>query len=133
MRANTKLVSFIKEARKRGFDDFQIREPLLKKGWPSEEIEKAFKEWKAGREDKLRKMLIPAEIIKQIITSVQVKEEAVKELLNGKPLMKKEIASSEPSGSENSKLAVFNKERFIGIYKVIEDKDILARAEFVLN
>ena len=98
-----------------------------------EEIEKAFKEWKAGREDKLRKMLIPAEIIKQIITSVQVKEEAVKELLNGKPLMKKEIASSEPSGSENSKLAVFNKERFIGIYKVIEDKDILARAEFVLN
>ena len=98
-----------------------------------EEIEKAFKEWKAGREDKLRKMLIPAEIIKQIITSVQVKEEAVKEFLNGKPLMKKEIASSEPSGSENSKLAVFNKERFIGIYKVIEDKDILARAEFVLN
>ena len=42
MAANPKLVSFIKEARKRGFDDFQIRDPLLKAGWPFEEIEKAF-------------------------------------------------------------------------------------------
>jgi hypothetical protein len=36
------LIKFIKEARKRGFDDFEIREPLLKKGWPIEEVEKAF-------------------------------------------------------------------------------------------
>ena len=42
MTANQELVKFIKEARKRGFDDWQIREPLLKKGWPFEEIEKAF-------------------------------------------------------------------------------------------
>lgn len=41
---NKELVKFIKEARKRGFDDFEIREPLLKKGWPSIEIEKAFSE-----------------------------------------------------------------------------------------
>ena len=40
--ANQKLVKFIREARRRGFDDFQIREPLLKHGWPLEEIEKAF-------------------------------------------------------------------------------------------
>jgi len=39
---NAKLVKFIKEARKRGFDDFQIREPLMRNGWDSEEIEKAF-------------------------------------------------------------------------------------------
>ncbi len=42
MKANTSLVKFIKKSRKRGFDDFEIRKPLLKKGWPSEEIEKAF-------------------------------------------------------------------------------------------
>jgi hypothetical protein len=42
MKVNANLVKFIKESRKRGFDDFQIREPLLKKGWPVEEIEKAF-------------------------------------------------------------------------------------------
>ncbi len=40
--ANKDLVKFVRESRKRGFDDYQIREPLLNKGWSSEEIEKAF-------------------------------------------------------------------------------------------
>jgi len=43
---NKELVEFIKEARKRGFDDWQIKEPLLKNNWPIEEIEKAFYELK---------------------------------------------------------------------------------------
>ncbi|OIO80424.1 hypothetical protein AUJ84_03635 [Candidatus Pacearchaeota archaeon CG1_02_32_132] len=39
---NKQLVNFIKESRKRGFDDFQIRKPLMDNGWPIEEIENAF-------------------------------------------------------------------------------------------
>ena len=39
---NKSLIKFIKEARKRGYDDYQIREPLLKHGWPLDELEKAF-------------------------------------------------------------------------------------------
>ena len=39
---NKELIKFIKEARKRGFDDYEIREPLLKQGWPLDEIEAAF-------------------------------------------------------------------------------------------
>lgn len=39
---NPELVKFIKEARKRGFDDYEIKEPLLQRGWPLDEIEKAF-------------------------------------------------------------------------------------------
>lgn len=39
---NKELVKFIKESRKRGFDDLQIREPLIKHGWPVQEIEEAF-------------------------------------------------------------------------------------------
>lgn len=35
------LVTFIREARKRGYDDYQIKEPLMKNGWPLEEIEEA--------------------------------------------------------------------------------------------
>jgi len=42
MTPNPSLVRFIKEARKRGFDDYQIKEPLLKRGWALDEIEKAF-------------------------------------------------------------------------------------------
>lgn len=36
------LINFIREARKRGFDDYQIREPLLKQGWRIDELEEAF-------------------------------------------------------------------------------------------
>ncbi len=44
--ANKDLIKFIKEARKRGFDDYQIRDPLLRKGWPLNEVEDAFQELK---------------------------------------------------------------------------------------
>lgn len=36
------LKSFIKEARNRGYDDYQIKSILLKYNWPIEEIEKTF-------------------------------------------------------------------------------------------
>jgi hypothetical protein len=36
------LVKFIVEARRRGFDDYEIKAPLIKQGWPSEEVECAF-------------------------------------------------------------------------------------------
>ena len=39
---NKELVKFIKEARKKGFDDYQIKEPLIKNNWSINEIEAAF-------------------------------------------------------------------------------------------
>jgi len=42
MTPNADLVKFIKTARKRGFDDYEIREPLLKQGWALDEVEAAF-------------------------------------------------------------------------------------------
>jgi hypothetical protein len=39
---NQKLLEFIKIARARGFEDYQIREPLLAKGWSTEEVDEAF-------------------------------------------------------------------------------------------
>ena len=44
------LIKFIKEARKRGFDDFEIKSPLLEKGWPIEEIGRAFSKIKVKKE-----------------------------------------------------------------------------------
>lgn len=41
------LVTFIKEARKQGYDDYQIKEPLMRNGWHMEEIEEAFASLKA--------------------------------------------------------------------------------------
>lgn len=42
MNPNKDLIKFINEARRRGFDDYEIREPLLKQGWPLDEVEAAF-------------------------------------------------------------------------------------------
>ena len=39
---NQKLLKFIKTSRERGFDDYQIRKPLLKHGWPEDEVKEAF-------------------------------------------------------------------------------------------
>ena len=97
-----------------------------------EEIQEAVKDWKEkGNEERLRKILIPAEIIKQAVTSLQIKEESIKGLLNGKPLMRNDVNGKIP----NSELfSVFFKERFIGIYSSVENKgDIIAKPEFVMN
>ncbi len=96
-----------------------------------EEVEQAVKEWREkNNEDLLRKMLIPAEIVKQVVTSLQVKEEAVKGLLNGKPLMNSDVDRKIP----NSELfSVFFKERFIGIYSRKDNGEIVAKADFVMN
>ncbi|PIN89038.1 hypothetical protein COU60_05175 [Candidatus Pacearchaeota archaeon CG10_big_fil_rev_8_21_14_0_10_34_76] len=40
--ANRELLKFIRKARNEGFDDFEIKEPLLRKGWPLDIIEEAF-------------------------------------------------------------------------------------------
>jgi hypothetical protein len=39
---NKKLVDFIKESRKRGFGDGDIRRALINYGWPTAEVESAF-------------------------------------------------------------------------------------------
>lgn len=93
------------------------------------EFEKAVNEWKEGDESSLRKILIPAEeAIKKVMPKVEIKEEAVKQLLTGKPLMKRDIKLG-----KEEKFAVFSGERFIGIYKKVDEGEIIARAEFVFN
>ncbi len=95
-----------------------------------EEIEKAYKEYKQGNEEKLRKILIPAEIIQRLVTRLDVSEESVKGLLNGKPLIKENLSETAPN---SGLFSVFCKERFIGIYKRVDESEILARPEFVMN
>jgi hypothetical protein len=39
---NKQLLDFVKEARKRGYSDLQIRKVIEEKGWPSGETDKVF-------------------------------------------------------------------------------------------
>lgn len=105
----------------------------VEKSYTLEEIEGAIKELKEkGNEEKIREILIPAEIIKQVVTGLQVKEESVNGLLHGKPLMNRDLTSKIP----NSELfSVFYKDKFIGVYKKVEEEkdDIIAKSEFVMD
>lgn len=38
-----KLLNFIQECRKRGFDDYQIKQALTNKGWPENIVDDAFR------------------------------------------------------------------------------------------
>lgn len=107
------------------------------KEWPIinlYEFDKAIDEFKKGKEEKLRKILIPAEqAIKKIMPIVQAKEDNLKQLLIGKPLMKQDLAEKEKLPEEI--FAVFYGERFIEVARksIEEDKEIIARPKFVLN
>ena len=52
---DAKLVEFIRACREAGWDDWQIREPLLKNGWEVEEIGAAFLQVKYEENQKLKK------------------------------------------------------------------------------
>jgi hypothetical protein len=43
------LTNFIREAKKRGFQDYEIRKPLLEKGWPEDEINSVFVSLNKGK------------------------------------------------------------------------------------
>ncbi|MDO8460611.1 MAG: hypothetical protein Q7S74_05855 [Nanoarchaeota archaeon] len=65
--ANKELLKFIKEARARGFEDYQIREPLLKNGWSAHDVENAFAFLRPISRSKIRVCLeIDSEILKKV-------------------------------------------------------------------
>lgn len=96
------------------------------------ELEKAVEEFKSGDEESLRKILIPGEVISKILPVIQVLQNQVKQLLTGKPIFKEDVAG-EFKVREGESVAVFCGDRFIEVARIIDDKDIFAKPEFVLN
>lgn len=97
------------------------------------ELEKAVEECKKGEEDKLRKILIPAEsAIKEVMPDVQVNEKSLKKLYNGSPIFR-EFLESEMKLGEGERFAAFCRGVFIGVYKTGREGNILARPEVVIK
>ncbi len=97
-------------------------------------FQKALEEYKKGKDENLKKILIPAEnALKEIMPSIQIKkdENILKKLLIGKPLMKHDIKKGEKL--PDKRFAVFQNNRFIEIARKVSEGDIVARPEFVLN
>ncbi len=103
------------------------------------QLEQAINEWKKGSEVKLREMLIPAEIISQVLPVLQLKPDNLKQLLTGKPIFKQDLEDEsinllkKLNINEGEKACAFTDNKFIGCYKAVSDGDIVAKPEFVLN
>jgi len=91
------------------------------------QLEEAIKEYKEGKEEKLREIIMPGETITRILPSVQYKGDSLKQLLTGKPIMNKDV------DKVPDLFCLFHENRFIGIYRKVSEGDIVARAEWVLN
>jgi H/ACA ribonucleoprotein complex subunit 4 len=97
-----------------------------------EEFEKAVEEFEKGKEEKLRKIIIPAEIIQEVYPVVQIKEDDLKHIMTGKPIHKEDLIKKEKFEKDKI-ICAFIKTRFIGMYKVSNSGDIFAMPEFVLQ
>jgi H/ACA ribonucleoprotein complex subunit 4 len=96
------------------------------------DFEKAVREYKNGDEKALRKIIITGEIISELHSVVEIKEKNKDKILTGKPIHNKDLIEENKSKKEDV-VVVFCKKQFIGIYKVINSKDIFAKPEFVLQ
>tara|TARA_Y100000310_G_scaffold162731_1_gene162674 strand:- start:6132 stop:6971 length:840 start_codon:yes stop_codon:yes gene_type:complete len=97
------------------------------------EFTDAVEEYKSGQEEKLLGMLTSGEeVIKEIFPIVEVKKQALKQLLTGKPLFKKDVVGKLP---KEDVFAVFLGTRFVEIVEKTDKKgrDVVARALFVYN
>ena len=80
--------------------------------------------------DELIKHLVPAEdAIKKVHPFYQIQEKNLKQILTGKPLTAEDLIEI----PKEEKFAIFLGENFIGVYKKVNEGEILARAEFVFN
>ena len=91
------------------------------------ELEKAMKD-----EKMLRKIIIPGEIVSQIYPVVQIKEESAERILRGQPIYEKNLAEKYNFDVEN-KVSVFSGDRFIGVFRIVNEGEVFAKPEFVLQ
>jgi len=80
----------------------------------------------------LKKIIIPAEIVSEVYPLVNVKEASVYRLLHGAPLDHKSLIK-EKKFDKGQIISVFEKEKFIGMFKVVNEKNIFAKPQFILQ
>ncbi len=96
------------------------------------EFEKAVEEFEKGNDKLLRKIIIPAEIVSKIYPVVEIKQEFVKPVLHGRPIYYNSL-TKKPNIKKSQIISVFSKNKFIGMFKVIEGKEIFAKSEFTMQ
>jgi len=112
----------------------RIRAGIFKveKSITKETFEKAVEEYFKGDDNLLRKIIIPAEIVSEVYPSANVKKEYIEKIFHGAPIDYKFL--TEKKDLEKGKIVcIFSEERFIGMFKVVNENSFFARPEFVLQ
>lgn len=96
------------------------------------DFEKAVDEYKKGKDKLLREIIIPAEIVSEVYEKVEIKKNNLKQIFTGRPISKKDLLKKQDF-DDGEIVSVFCDERFIGMYKVVNQDEIFAKAEFVMQ
>lgn len=97
-----------------------------------EEFEKAVEEYFKGDEKALRKMIIPAEIVSEVYPIAEVKKEFVEKIMHGAPIDKNFLVK-QYDYEKNQVICIFEEDKFIGMFKVINEGNIVAKSMFVMQ
>ena len=100
------------------------------------DFEKAVEEYEKGKDKLLRDIIIPGEIVSKLFPSIQIKEKYVDKVFHGSPvsydyLKSKSDGNLDFEGTKN--ICIFSKDMFIGVFEVIEEEKIFAKAKFVFQ
>jgi H/ACA ribonucleoprotein complex subunit 4 len=112
----------------------RIRAGIFKKEQMTtkQEFENAVAEYEKGNEKLLREMIIPAEIVTEVYPIIGVKREFVEKILHGSPIDEK-FLSKKYKFENNKIISVFNDDKFIGMFKVVNQENIFAKPMFVMQ
>ena len=99
------------------------------------DLEKAINEYKNGNEEFLRRIIIPGEIVGKIYQAIKIKNVNLKKIFTGKPIHNIDLADKKDTVMEKNKIiCIFSEDnRLVGLYKVVNEKDVFAKPEFVLQ
>jgi len=96
------------------------------------DFEKAVEEYKKGNDELLRSIIIPAEIVGNVYSIVEINNGNLKSILTGKPIYKRDLKGA-TKVKKDTDISVFCEGRFIGMYQVIKSKELFAKAKFVMQ
>jgi H/ACA ribonucleoprotein complex subunit 4 len=96
------------------------------------DFESAVENYEKGDDKLLRKILIPGEIISKIIPALEINDSNIDQIFTGKPIKETDFLKKEKL-KKGDKYTVFCKDRFVGIYNVINEGINKLKADFVLQ
>jgi H/ACA ribonucleoprotein complex subunit 4 len=97
-----------------------------------EEFDDAVEEYEKGKEEKLRNIIIPAEIVSEVYPIVEVKKEFVEKIMHGAPIDYK-FLTKKYKFDTNQIVCMFEDQNMVGMFKVLNEKDVFAKSMFVLQ